>query len=213
MVEKTGLEPATPCLQGRCSPNWATTPYCNLFMYWWSCQPPWHKTLTSDFDHLIEGGYLFLVVSSTNAQLSYGHEQFFCPQPQRWASWWGIRDSNPYTSRYWSLNPARLPIPPIPQAECPTSFIILSTLGRYLRVYPLIFGYRRNGVLKPPSEKILTTTNALRLAAPVGLEPTTSRLTVWRSTDWATGQYLISFFILHIYYNIFFVKNQERFFD
>ena len=30
MVEKTGLEPATPCLQGRCSPNWATTPYVQL---------------------------------------------------------------------------------------------------------------------------------------------------------------------------------------
>ena len=40
MVEKTGFEPATSCLQGRRSPNWATTPYRNLFMYWWSCQPP-----------------------------------------------------------------------------------------------------------------------------------------------------------------------------
>ena len=130
-----------------------------------------------------------------------------------WALWWGIRDSNPYTFRYMILSHARLPIPPIPQMGCPTSFIILSTLGRYLRACPLIFGYRRNGTLKPPSENTLTTTNALRLAAPVGLEPTTSWLTVKRSTDWATGQYLISFFILHIYYNIFFLKNQERFFD
>ena len=27
MVEMKGFEPLTPCLQGRCSPNWATPPY------------------------------------------------------------------------------------------------------------------------------------------------------------------------------------------
>ena len=40
---------------------------------------------------------------------------------------------------------------------------------------------------------LVTPTNST-LAAPVGLEPTTSRLTVWRSTDWATGQYLLIYF-------------------
>ena len=29
MVEMMGFEPMTPCLQGRCSPNWATPPYLN----------------------------------------------------------------------------------------------------------------------------------------------------------------------------------------
>ena len=32
----------------------------------------------------------------------------------KYSDWWGIRDSNPYALRHWSLNPARLPIPPIP---------------------------------------------------------------------------------------------------
>ena len=27
MVEMRGVEPLTPCLQGKCSPNWATPPY------------------------------------------------------------------------------------------------------------------------------------------------------------------------------------------
>ena len=27
LVEMMGFEPMTPCLQGRCSPNWATPPY------------------------------------------------------------------------------------------------------------------------------------------------------------------------------------------
>ena len=26
-MEMEGFEPLTPCLQGRCSPNWATPPY------------------------------------------------------------------------------------------------------------------------------------------------------------------------------------------
>ena len=28
LVEMMGFEPMTPCLQGRCSPSWATPPYC-----------------------------------------------------------------------------------------------------------------------------------------------------------------------------------------
>ena len=31
LVEMMGFEPMTPCLQGRCSPNWATPPYCRSF--------------------------------------------------------------------------------------------------------------------------------------------------------------------------------------
>ena len=30
MVEMTGFEPATPCVQSRCSPSWATSPW------WWA---------------------------------------------------------------------------------------------------------------------------------------------------------------------------------
>ena len=32
MVEMKGFEPLTPCLQGRCSPNWATPPYSGLYL-------------------------------------------------------------------------------------------------------------------------------------------------------------------------------------
>ena len=31
-VEMRGFEPLTPCLQGRCSPNWATPPFGLVFM-------------------------------------------------------------------------------------------------------------------------------------------------------------------------------------
>ena len=34
LVEMMGFEPMTPCLQGRCSPNWATPPYWCVFCCW-----------------------------------------------------------------------------------------------------------------------------------------------------------------------------------
>ena len=35
LVEMMGFEPMTPCLQGRCSPNWATPPCCFMgFLLW-----------------------------------------------------------------------------------------------------------------------------------------------------------------------------------
>ena len=33
LVEMMGFEPMTPCVQGRCSPNWATPPYHGLFLF------------------------------------------------------------------------------------------------------------------------------------------------------------------------------------
>ena len=32
MVEMMGIEPMTPCLQGRCSPSWATPPFDEVFI-------------------------------------------------------------------------------------------------------------------------------------------------------------------------------------
>ena len=32
LVEMMGIEPMTPCLQGRCSPSWATPPYLMRFL-------------------------------------------------------------------------------------------------------------------------------------------------------------------------------------
>ena len=34
LVEMMGIEPMTPCLQGRCSPSWATPPYRGYFIEW-----------------------------------------------------------------------------------------------------------------------------------------------------------------------------------
>ena len=34
LVEMMGFEPMTPCLQGRCSPNWATPPYWGFHGHW-----------------------------------------------------------------------------------------------------------------------------------------------------------------------------------
>ena len=36
LVEMKGIEPLTPCLQGRCSPNWATPPCSDLFISQWT---------------------------------------------------------------------------------------------------------------------------------------------------------------------------------
>ena len=37
MVESTGIEPVTSCLQGRRSPSWANPPYRDLpFLKWWA---------------------------------------------------------------------------------------------------------------------------------------------------------------------------------
>ena len=117
--------------------------------------------------------------------------------------WCRIRDLNPYAIRHQNLNLTCLPIPPI-----------------------------------------------RHMAAPVGFEPTTLRLTAACSASWAKGPYLrkrkvsvlqtvsfhytsspvritdgvislmtispslsSSFFILYIYYIIFFIKNQKRFFN
>ena len=33
LVEMMGFEPMTPCLQGRCSPSWATPPFPGLFHF------------------------------------------------------------------------------------------------------------------------------------------------------------------------------------
>ena len=34
LVEMMGIEPMTPCLQGRCSPSWATPPYWGYLLEW-----------------------------------------------------------------------------------------------------------------------------------------------------------------------------------
>ena len=46
MVEMTGVEPATLCVQGRCSPNWATPPRCIFLSYkWWAWMELNHRPL------------------------------------------------------------------------------------------------------------------------------------------------------------------------
>ena len=40
-------------------------------------------------------------------------------EPDSWGriAWWARRDLNPHTFRYWILNPARLPIPPLAHSD------------------------------------------------------------------------------------------------
>src|SRR5690606_22773718 len=55
----------------------------------------------------------------------------------RKSHWCGWRDSNSHTSRYWNLNPARLPIPPHPRCGTLLRFDLgkISTIsGRSARV-------------------------------------------------------------------------------
>lgn len=47
MVERTGVEPATSCVQGRCSTNWATAPYNGRKDRIWTC------------DHLVPNQVLY----------------------------------------------------------------------------------------------------------------------------------------------------------
>ena len=41
LVEMMGFEPMTPCLQGRCSPSWATPPFPGLFLFPKIIADPW----------------------------------------------------------------------------------------------------------------------------------------------------------------------------
>ena len=43
-----------------------------------------------------------------------------------------IRDSNPYTIRYWFLRPARLPIPPIRQVSLTQTHVVINGLQRIM---------------------------------------------------------------------------------
>ena len=101
------------------------------------------------------------------------------------------------------LNQAPMPIRVHPHIAS-LHFIILSTLRRLLRVPWLIF--TRNSWLKPRyassrrnCDRIAPKVSVLRhLAAPVGFEPTTLRLTAACSTGWAKGPYWLgAYFSLH----------------
>ena len=182
--------------------------------------------------------------------------------------WCRIRDLNPYAIRHQNLNLTCLPIPPIRQIpRVIRRYKPISIIGLLLQLskplarpfyinsgrYSCVIFYITNSHWCRSYIIIYTPVGWRKtgsLAAPVGLEPTTSWLTVKRSNrNWATGQYLrkrkvsvlqtvsfhytsspvritdgvislmtispslsSSFFILYIYYIIFFIKNQKRFF-
>ena len=43
LVEISGIEPLTSCLQGRRSPSWAKPPYPSLFLKWWAKMDSNHR--------------------------------------------------------------------------------------------------------------------------------------------------------------------------
>ena len=67
MVEMKGFEPLTPCLQGRCSPNWATPPF------YWVCVSGLNWILTIEqqnlsVQHVIHIYQVFCPNLTTSAQ-------------------------------------------------------------------------------------------------------------------------------------------------
>ena len=182
--------------------------------------------------------------------------------------WCRIRDLNPYAIRHQNLNLTCLPIPPIRQIpRVIRRYKPISIIGLLLQLskplarpfyinsgrYSCVIFYITNSHWCRSYIIIYTPVGWRQtgsLAAPVGFEPTTLRLTAACSASWAKGPYLrkrkvsvlqtvsfhytsspvritdgvislmtispslsSSFFILHIYYIIFFIKNQKRFFN
>lgn len=84
LVGVTGLEPARDFshkhLKLACLP---IPPYpgkrCDLFMYWWSHQPPTAYDKFSDIEGRVNpvAGYLLSVVAWTNTQLTHGRGKFY----------------------------------------------------------------------------------------------------------------------------------------
>ena len=52
LVEMMGFEPMTPCLQGRCSPNWATPPFFWGFLLLSSLLVTQNWTTSESYSHL-----------------------------------------------------------------------------------------------------------------------------------------------------------------
>ena len=86
LVEMMGFEPMTPCLQGRCSPNWATPPYLL-----WVCSlrlrlKPDNWTTDSISTHEYTSLSRFLPNSTTSAQLNFCYVSLTVSIERRWSS-------------------------------------------------------------------------------------------------------------------------------
>ena len=133
MVGVTGLEPARDFshkhLKLACLP---IPPYpgrrCDLFMYWWSHQPPTAYDKFSDIERWVNlvAGYLLSVVAWTNTQLTHGRGK---NQDHRYCSAYafilqmvGSKGLEPLHTKYQILSLARLPIPPTPHGKWKNGF-------------------------------------------------------------------------------------------
>ena len=79
-------------------------------------------------------------------------------------TWCGRRDLNSHAVKHWNLNPACLPIPPLPQNFSRTR----DTQSSILLI------------------KRTTSTFAKKVGWTMGFEPTTAGITIQSSTNWAT---------------------------
>ena len=75
MVETSGIEPLTPCLQGRCSPSWATPP-CSVVV----CQSPYLLVGLSGLEPLTSR-----LSGVRSNQLSYKPTWCYATQPNVWS--------------------------------------------------------------------------------------------------------------------------------
>ena len=72
LVEMMGIEPMTPCLQGRCSPSWATPPFGVLCLEWsWSVIQNWttNESSTHSIVHSSRRLFWFWSITNTSCQL------------------------------------------------------------------------------------------------------------------------------------------------
>ena len=70
LVEMMGFEPMTPCLQGRCSPNWATPPF-GVSLYWvplWSLKIEQQVSNTNISVHYSRRLFWFLPISKLTTE-------------------------------------------------------------------------------------------------------------------------------------------------
>ena len=106
-LEPTSLTPRQPFSLLKLKELWWTMPGSNRRPQ--ACKA---SALPSELmAHISQLIYVLMELPTTQCFTKQGYTKSLLGST---SVWWGIRDSNPYALRHWSLNPARLPIPPIP---------------------------------------------------------------------------------------------------
>ena len=112
------FELLTPCLQGRCSPNWATPPWISRCFHIFFClgicfkqNPKWKELMfslerrwssrTFRYGYLVTTSPQSLTLPSTAASLRLAHRLRVLPTPMVWRAVC-TRPGNAFTAAFWS---------------------------------------------------------------------------------------------------------------